>query len=246
MHCPHRGADSSVTGSVSPRSTAGSSCSSPRSRGSPTARSPPGRGRATSVNRPPRGCTGRNVTGVSQWSDLERPPLSATRLRSALLGDPLWSAIEVRSTTTSTNADVAAAARQGAPEGLVVIAEEQQAGRGRLGRTWEAPPRAGVLMSVLLRPAVPLDVLSLLPLLTGTAVVESTRAVSKVHTTLKWPNDVLVSGRKLGGILAERLEDAVVVGIGLNVSTRPEELALPTATSLAIEGGTTDREPLVK
>jgi BirA family biotin operon repressor/biotin-[acetyl-CoA-carboxylase] ligase len=184
--------------------------------------------------------------GVSRWADLDRPPLSAGRLRAVLRDDPLWSALEVVDSTISTNADVAAAARAGAPEGLVVVAEEQAAGRGRLGRSWLAPPRAAVLMSLLVRPVVSVSALPLLPLLSGLAVVEATRAVAGVDTILKWPNDVLAGERKLGGILVERLDEFVVVGIGVNVSTRPEELAVPTATSLAIEGGTADREPLVK
>jgi BirA family transcriptional regulator, biotin operon repressor / biotin---[acetyl-CoA-carboxylase] ligase len=183
---------------------------------------------------------------MSQWSDLERPPLSAVRLRAVLRDDPLWTTIDVRPRTTSTNADLAAAARAGAEEGVVIIAEEQYAGRGRLGRSWETPPRAAVLMSLLLRPRLPVHALPLLPLLTGVAVVESVRGVGRAPATLKWPNDVLVTGRKLGGILVERLDDAVVVGIGINVSTRADEAAVTTATSLALEGGATDREPLVK
>lgn len=158
----------------------------------------------------------------------------------------MWTALEVRASTTSTNADVATAARDGAAEGLVVIAEEQRGGRGRLGRSWEAPARSSVLMSLLLRPELPVTSLPLIPLLTGVAVVESTRGVGEVNSALKWPNDVLVSGRKLGGILVERLDDAVVVGIGVNVTVRAEERPVDTATSLAIEGGSTDREPLVK
>ena len=183
---------------------------------------------------------------MSQWSDLDRPPLSAARLGAVLRDDPLWSSVEVRPSTASTNADVAAAARDGAPEGLVVIAEEQQAGRGRLGRSWQAPPRSSVLMSVLVRPDLPARSLPLIPLLTGVSVVESTRAVGVVSSALKWPNDVLVGGRKLGGILVERLDDAVVIGIGINVTLRAEERPVDTATSLAMEGGVTDREPLVK
>jgi BirA family biotin operon repressor/biotin-[acetyl-CoA-carboxylase] ligase len=101
-------------------------------------------------------------------------------------------------------------------------------------------------MSLLLRPELPVRSLPLIPLLTGVSVVESTRAVADVATGLKWPNDVLVNGRKLGGILVERLEDAVVVGVGLNVSLRTDERPVETATSLAMEGGGTDREPLVK
>lgn len=149
-------------------------------------------------------------------------------------------------TTTSTNADVAALARAGEPEGIVVIAEQQTAGRGRLDRRWQAPARAGVLLSVLLRPPVDVAAWPLLPLLAGLAVVEGVQAVGQVTAGLKWPNDVLVDGYKLGGILVERVDAAVVVGIGVNVSTRLDELPVETATSLAILGGITDREILVK
>jgi BirA family biotin operon repressor/biotin-[acetyl-CoA-carboxylase] ligase len=159
----------------------------------------------------------------------------------------MWREVRVVTTTASTNADVAAAAAAGAAEGLVVVAEHQDSGRGRLDRPWESPPRSGVLLSVLVRPDVRAAALPLLPLLTGTAVVEAVRAVGRVEAGLKWPNDVLVGDRKLGGVLVERTGDgAVVIGLGLNVSTRLDELPVPTATSLAVEGGRTDRESLVK
>jgi BirA family biotin operon repressor/biotin-[acetyl-CoA-carboxylase] ligase len=148
--------------------------------------------------------------------------------------------------TTSTNAELATAARGGAPTGLVLIAEEQTAGRGRVDRRWSAPPRAGILLSVLLRPAAPVSAWPLIPLLTGLAVVEALVAVGHVEAGLKWPNDVMLDDRKLGGILAERVEDAVVVGLGLNVSLRADELPVETATSLALAGGVTDREILTK
>jgi BirA family biotin operon repressor/biotin-[acetyl-CoA-carboxylase] ligase len=101
-------------------------------------------------------------------------------------------------------------------------------------------------MSVLLRPHPEVATWSMLPLLTGLAVAEAVAAVGKVDARLKWPNDILVEGRKLAGILAERVESAVVLGIGLNVSTRSDELPVDTATSLALVGGVIDREPLVK
>src|SRR5437764_7569249 len=88
----------------------------------------------------------------SPWSDLDRPPLSASRLSRALVSDGPWRAVEVLTRTASTNADVAARARAGEAHGLVLIAEEQTAGRGRLDRRWEAPPRSSLLVSVLLRP----------------------------------------------------------------------------------------------
>ena len=168
------------------------------------------------------------------------------RIADAVVGGGLWREVRVVDVTRSTNADLAAAAQDGAPEGLVLLAERQERGRGRLDRTWESPARAGVLLSVLLRPSVPAHSLPLLPLLVGVAAVEAVRAVADLDARLKWPNDVLVGGRKLGGILVERSDGAVVAGLGLNVSTRADELPVETATSVAIEGGRADREPIVK
>ena len=161
-------------------------------------------------------------------------------------GDELWREISVLEQATSTNSVVAQAAAGGASAGLVVVAEEQTAGRGRLDRSWQAPPRSAVLLSVLLRPAVPPATLPMLSLLTGVAAVEAVRSVAELPAVLKWPNDVLVGGRKLGGILVERVDAAAVVGVGINVSLRASELPVDTATSIAIEGGNTDRESLTK
>ena len=183
---------------------------------------------------------------TSPYSSFGRPPLSAGRLQRAIAAGGVWREVRVVPETASTNADVSAAAKSGAGSGLVVIAEHQSSGRGRLDRQWESPPRAGLLMSVLLRPSVEVAQWPLLPLLTGLAIVEAMISVGDVPATLKWPNDVLVEGRKLAGILCERVEDGVVIGIGLNISTRLDELPIESATSLAIEGGTTDREPLAK
>ena len=154
--------------------------------------------------------------------------------------------------TGSTNADLLARAAAGEPEGAVLAAEHQSAGRGRLGRAWTSPPRAALTFSVLLRPsAVPRARLGWLPLLAGVAVAAAVRAVAAVDAQLKWPNDVLAGPAKLAGILAEAAGDAVVVGIGVNVSTGPAELPPPgpgglAATSLAIEGAATaDRAVLL-
>ena len=139
--------------------------------------------------------------------------------------------------TGSTNADVAAAARAGAAEGLVVAADHQTAGRGRLGRSWDTSRGAGLAVSFLLRPArVPTHRWPWLPLLAGVVVVEALRIHPGVESALKWPNDVLLDGAKLAGILAERVETgtgpAAVVGVGVNVSAAPEG-----ATSLAAHAG---------
>jgi BirA family biotin operon repressor/biotin-[acetyl-CoA-carboxylase] ligase len=182
---------------------------------------------------------------TSPWSDLSRPPLSQSRVRRALRGSELWHDVRVVTSTTSTNLEVAAAARAGETAGLVVIAEEQTAGRGRLDRRWQSPPRAAAMLSALVRPTVAVASWQLLPLLTGLAAVEAVAAVGAIDAALKWPNDVMVDERKLGGILLERVGDAAVIGIGINVSTRAAELPVETATSLALAGGSTDREILV-
>ncbi|MFI6675620.1 biotin--[acetyl-CoA-carboxylase] ligase [Kribbella sp. NPDC050470] len=179
------------------------------------------------------------------FSDLERPPLDARFLSGRLVRPgSLWTQIDVLTETESTNAVVAAAAAAGAPEGLVVTAEHQSSGRGRLGRTWTTPPRSALLTSVLLRPtAVPAARWPWLGLLVPLAVAAAVRRVGEIPAQVKWPNDVLVEDRKLAGILLERVEGpAAVVGIGLNVTLRESEKPHPAATSLALEhAATTDR-----
>jgi BirA family biotin operon repressor/biotin-[acetyl-CoA-carboxylase] ligase len=163
----------------------------------------------------------------------------------------LWTSVTVIASTGSTNADLRAAALDGAAEGTVIVAEEQTSGRGRLNRTWSSPPRAGIAVSVLLRPRpVPAQRWGLLPLMTGVAVCEAIDGVSRLDVGLKWPNDVLVDERKLGGILAERIDTpaapALVVGVGLNVSLRSDELPGPEATSLVLAGAdVVDRMPIL-
>jgi len=176
-------------------------------------------------------------------SSPSREPLDAASLRRALLRPGgLWQAVEVVDRTGSTNADLLARALGGAPEGVLLAAEAQSAGRGRMGRAWVSPPRAALTFSLLVRPsAVPPARRGWLPLLAGVAVASAVTAVTGVQTRLKWPNDVLAGPAKLGGILAEATGDAVVVGVGLNVSAEPGELPPPgpgalAATSLRIAG----------
>jgi BirA family transcriptional regulator, biotin operon repressor / biotin---[acetyl-CoA-carboxylase] ligase len=145
--------------------------------------------------------------------------------------------------TGSTNADVLAAAAAGEPEGLVVAAGTQTAGRGRLGRTWQSPPGGGLWFSVLLRPAeVPPSRLGWLPLLAGVALAHTVRDVAGVDAALKWPNDLLVRGEKCAGILAEASGGgAIALGIGLNTRLTREQLPPPPPyglppTSLALAG----------
>src|SRR5690242_137418 len=207
-----------------------------------------------------------------------RPPLDLAALRraaarAAARPGGLWRTIEVVESTGSTNADLLARALAGEPEGTVLATEDQRAGRGRLGRTWITPPRAALTFSLLVRPGVPPARRGWLPLLTGVAVAGAITSVTGVETSLKWPNDVLAepghpapgqpgsgqpgSGQpgpgKLVGILAEAAGDAIVVGIGVNVSTEQAELpergpgALPAASLLTAGARpeALDRTPLL-
>jgi BirA family biotin operon repressor/biotin-[acetyl-CoA-carboxylase] ligase len=196
------------------------------------------------------------------FDESSRLPLDA----DALATPPKpWTAVDVVAETGSTNADLVERARAGAAEGLVLVAEHQTAGRGRLQRSWESPRGASLTFSVLLTPReVPTGRWGWLPLLTGLAVAEAVQQETQVRCRLKWPNDVLAEHvapedrgegarewRKLAGILVERVEGpdgpAAVVGVGLNVSTTSEELPVPTATSLALAGAQSlDRTSLLR
>ena len=185
---------------------------------------------------------------------LPDPPTSRPPLDTGALTVPGWR-VEVTPASPSTNADVDRRARSGEPAGLVVATEHQTAGRGRLDRVWVTPPRAALTFSLLVRPgSVPIARWPWLPLLTGLAVADGVRSATGVEASLKWPNDVLVSGLKVAGILVELVEDtsgvgggpAAVVGVGLNVSSTCEELPVPTATSLELAGaGHVDRSGLL-
>ena len=111
-----------------------------------------------------------------------------------------------------------------APEGAVVVAEHQTAGRGRLGRPWFAAPRTSLLFSVNLRPSVPTHRLPGLSVLAGSSCAEAIRKVTGLLPDIKLPNDLLVEGRKLAGILAEARDDRVVLGIGINVNVEKRDL----------------------
>lgn len=183
-----------------------------------------------------------------------RPPLEPASVATTVadLAGSRWS-VEVLVESPSTNAVLAARARERGDvvEGLVVVADHQTAGRGRLDRAWVTPPRSALTFSVLLAPdRVPVARWPWLPLLAGVAVVEGVRRATDLGCALKWPNDVLLGEAKLAGILVERVERpggaAAVVGIGLNVSTTSAELPVETATSLFLGGaGEVDRAELL-
>jgi BirA family biotin operon repressor/biotin-[acetyl-CoA-carboxylase] ligase len=189
--------------------------------------------------------------------DAARTRLDPERLVTLLAAVPDdWPAPRVVESTGSTNDDVAALALSGAPEGTSVVAETQTAGRGRLGREWVSPLGAGLWVSVLVRPgAVDKDRWGWLSLMAGLAARDAVRAVTGVNAQLKWPNDLVVSAaacggdegpRKLGGILSQVVDDqGVAIGIGINVALRSQDLPIPQATSVFLEGGTPDREALL-
>lgn len=140
-----------------------------------------------------------------------------------------------RERVSSTNDELRALAEKGMAEGLVLVAEEQTAGRGRRGAEWFSPKGESLAFSVLLRPLDPKAFWHRLSLVAGLAVAEAVERFVPL-AEIKWPNDVLIGGKKIAGILVEAGSDFVIVGIGINVNTDtfPEGLA---ATSLAIERG---------
>jgi BirA family biotin operon repressor/biotin-[acetyl-CoA-carboxylase] ligase len=180
-----------------------------------------------------------------------------SRARSLLAAGPGARFADVRwvAETGSTNADAMALLRDGSPEGVVVVADHQTAGRGRRGRTWEAPPGAGLLASVLLRPPVP--VVELCTFVLGVAASEAVEAVCGFAPALKWPNDLVWPGdgsapdRKLSGILAEAdwgEQVGVVAGIGINTDwpeALPEDLADVAVACNHVTGTAPDREDLL-
>ena len=152
----------------------------------------------------------------------------------------------------STNRYALDAARAGEPAGLVVVADHQTAGRGRLGRTWEAPAGASLLMSVLLRPAIRLEAMHLLTMAAGLAMAEAVAEVAGFDPTIKWPNDLLAGDRKLAGMLTEaEVTDgevtAVVVGIGVNVQWTdfPPEIAETATACNLVVGHDVSRDALL-
>ncbi|MDD5556744.1 MAG: biotin--[acetyl-CoA-carboxylase] ligase [bacterium] len=142
----------------------------------------------------------------------------------------------------STNDEAERLARAGAPEGTVVVAERQSAGRGRMGRAWVSPPRKGIYLSVILRPAMPPSRTAFLTLCAAVAAADAVRRCAGLRASVKWPNDVRLGGRKVCGILTELATEAdrinhAVVGVGVNVNHDPADLRGLEATSLKIESG---------
>lgn len=185
-------------------------------------------------------------------ADLRRPLLP-----EAPHPDDLWTSIEVLTSTPSSNAELVRRARAGARHGAVLVAEEQTAGRGRRDRGWSAPAHSSLMVSALVRPRVDPSQWGWLPLLTAVAVADVVAFAGVARPEVKWPNDVLVGGRKIAGVLCEVVPEegtavtnrpgaAVVAGFGLNVSQSAAELPHAGATSLLLEGARTDRTALLR
>lgn len=153
----------------------------------------------------------------------------------------------------STNRKAKEMAAQGAPEGTLVVAEAQTRGRGRIGRNWYSPSQTGIYTSLILRPKLPPNEAPKITLVTGVAVAETLLTVTPLKPDIRWPNDILVRGRKICGILTETSTemdaiDFVVVGVGVNVNSRefPDDLR-EIATSMYVETGSTfDRVMLLQ
>jgi BirA family biotin operon repressor/biotin-[acetyl-CoA-carboxylase] ligase len=169
------------------------------------------------------------------------PDAIQSRLTSRIIGRRLQVVAEIGSTNDATMG----AGQAGEPEGLAILADRQTSGRGRRGRSWASIPGAGVYTSILLRPSVPPRQAPLLTLMAGLAAAEALASVAQVEPMLKWPNDLLLDGRKAVGILTEMTTTGqrighVAIGIGVNVHQRREDFpedVRETATSIDVEAG---------
>ena len=171
-------------------------------------------------------------------------PLVLDRVRIGLVAGEITWTLHYEAVCRSTQDLARAAAARGAEQGWTVVTDLQKEGRGRQGRSWVAPAETALLFSTILRP--PRDVLPLLPLLAGVTVAGGIEASTGALPDLKWPNDILLNGKKLAGILLERPVGAdVILGVGLNVNQSSQELP-DGATSLRVAlGHELEREPLL-
>lgn len=179
--------------------------------------------------------------------------LEPTSIQHAIRTSVFGQRIHVLDVTTSTQEEVRTLAEQGAPHGTLVLAEEQTGGRGRQGRKWYSPKGKGIWMSLLLRPKLHITAAPQLTLLCAAAVCRAIRTVTGVEVGIKWPNDLLVNGRKVCGILLESVgEDEniryCIAGIGIDANVTREELPeelQEVATSLWLESGRKVDRPLL-
>lgn len=165
--------------------------------------------------------------------ELLRAALNPEKINGAITRYWRVSVVEL---TGTTQGDLTSRVRQGdAKVGDVLAAEFQTAGRGRLERSFEAPARTALLFSFFIKPVRNREHWGWIPLIAGYAVAST---LKEFDASIKWPNDILIKGKKVSGLIAEIVDDGVVVGIGVNVGMESDELPVPTATSLLIEGAT--------
>jgi BirA family biotin operon repressor/biotin-[acetyl-CoA-carboxylase] ligase len=178
-----------------------------------------------------------------QNKTIPRSSFDLSALEAALADTIFAGKVHFSAVTDSTNTDALSAARSAAPHGSVYFADEQLAGRGRGGHAWHSAAGEGLYVSVLLRPAIPATRLALLPLAAGLAAAEAICTATGQAVDIRWPNDLLIGPRKVGGILVEAKAEAdraafAVVGIGINVHQRAFDPGLSTpGTSLDLECG---------
>jgi BirA family biotin operon repressor/biotin-[acetyl-CoA-carboxylase] ligase len=191
---------------------------------------------------------GYKITSIPENMTADKITLG---LKSAFIGRELY----YHESVESTQKLAYKLAYENAEEGTVVIAEEQIAGRGRMDRKWHSPKYSGIWMSIILRPQLPIPKAPQLTLIAAVGVVQAIEEVSGLLPEIKWPNDILINGKKVTGILTELQAEAdrinsVIIGIGVNVNTRREDFPLELeqiASSLAIESGKQiDREKLIR
>ncbi|WP_458412716.1 biotin--[acetyl-CoA-carboxylase] ligase [Schinkia sp. CFF1] len=171
--------------------------------------------------------------------------ISGNEIQLGLQTKYLGRDVHYEESVTSTQKVAHKLAYEGVPEGTVVVAEEQVTGKGRLDRTWFSPKYAGIWFSLILRPTIPPQQAPQLTLLAAVGVVRGIEAATGIHCEIKWPNDILINGKKVVGILTELQAEpdrinAVIIGIGINVNQQAEsfqETIKDTATSLSIECG---------
>ncbi|PEZ05709.1 bifunctional biotin--[acetyl-CoA-carboxylase] synthetase/biotin operon repressor [Bacillus sp. AFS018417] len=169
--------------------------------------------------------------------------VTANEIQLGLQTEFLGRTVYFEESVTSTQQIAARLAYEGAAEGTVVVAEEQTAGRGRLSRKWYSPKGTGIWMSIILRPTVPIHQAPQLTLLAAVSVAQAIEKCTSLSVGIKWPNDILINGKKVVGILTEMQADpdkinAVIIGIGINVNQKQEHFAEDIqhiATSLALE-----------
>lgn len=181
--------------------------------------------------------------------------ITADEIRLGLKTNFIGKNIHYEDSVESTQKIAHQLANEDVPEGTVVIAEEQISGRGRMERKWHSPKYTGIWMSLILRPNIPLQKAPQLTLLTAVSVVQAIEDLTELHPEIKWPNDILINGKKITGILTELQAESdrihsIIIGIGINVNQRLTDFPLDlqnTATSIMIEKGSEiSRASLIK